>query len=696
MRIATLFTIALTPFILSAAVQKSPQASKSSGDVECRSPFHVMHAGIRHTESKGVGYKDGYTTLEWFGIYQNNSYFMPFLDLRGHVFNNGKLAGNVGLGERSVMPSINHIFGLYVYYDVRQDEHGLTVNQISPGIEILGKRMEYRINSYFPVGKHESRGYDRTFRTFQGNRILLKENKRYAMKGVDGEVGAHITQSTRHDVFFGIGPYYFTADPFSAWGGKTRLYWRYQQYLGLEASYSYDHLFKNVVQGTISLNYPFGTKLHRKGNSCPNSNDLALSRAAFAPYRFEIPVVRKGHRHFRAINPATGQPWRVWFVRNTSSSNGTFESPFSTLAQAQNASGPNDMIYVFTGDGTTKGMNGGITLKNGQKLFGSGTVQTISTTKGSVSIPAMTATAPTITNLSGNVITLANSNEISGMNIPIVDDNNGIDSPAGVTVVGANIHSNTVFNGSIGIRVVGSGNINISNNVVTSTDLAGIIGIGNIVSNGGVLNLNIANNRVAGYTETIGFTVEGFAPPTTATGSVTIAGNTLSNFESFGILVSTGMANSTFNIFNNNLTDLRSSGADHGGIVLLPSNPGNAGNYFVNNNTIVSTSPTAATPGILVQSNLGTAFNARFSINNNNIVVAPGAGSYGINMNSAAGDVYCTSVTNNTIRLQNGGNGMSISGVTGIVNIDNFTNNISPNTLLSGNVSLVAPGTCGP
>src|SRR4051812_21635157 len=104
MRAKTLFTVALTPFILSAAAQKAPKTPPK--DPGCRSPFHVMHVDVRHTESKGVGYNDGYTTLEGFGIYDHNSYFMPFLDLRGHVFNDGQLAGNVGLGERTVIPSI--------------------------------------------------------------------------------------------------------------------------------------------------------------------------------------------------------------------------------------------------------------------------------------------------------------------------------------------------------------------------------------------------------------------------------------------------------------------------------------------------------------------------------------------------------------------------------------------------------------
>ncbi len=690
MRAKTLFTMALTPFILSAATQTE--------EPFCRSPFHVMHVDVRHTESKGVGYKDGYTTLEGFGIYDHNPYFMPFLDLRGHVFNDGKLAGNVGLGERTVIPSINHIFGLYLYYDVRQEEHGLTVNQLSPGIEMLGKRMEYRINAYFPVGDDESHSYQHKFDRFDGNRIVLKNKKKFAMTGVDAEVGAHITQSTRHDFYFGIGPYYFTADPNNAWGGKTRLYWRYKDYVSLEASYSYDHIFKNIVQGTVMFSYPFGPKLKRTGRNCPNGNDLALSRAAFAPYRFEIPVVETRKQHRNAINPATGQPWRVWFVRNTSSSNGTYESPFSTLLAAQNASGPNDMIYVFQGDGTTRGMDAGIALKNWQSLFGSGTKQTISTSVGRINIPAQTARAPTITNTTGSAVILANGNEVSGMNVQVLAGN-GITSPT--AIVGANIHHNIVSGDvdHVGINLLGSGNISVTNNQLTSSETTGR-GIFISILEGTFVQGNISNNVITGYSQGI-LVLPSIGPsptPSTASTNMTISGNSLTGFGSNGIITTQGMANSVFRVTNNVFNDTLSNSASAGAITFGTGVSVWAGSsrYYFDSNTIVMTSSNSG--ACIGFGNLGSAPNsARVSITNNNIMVGSAAGSYGVNMNAGLNSTNCLTMTNNRITLQNpASTGISISGSTGIVNIDDFSNNISPKVLFSGNVSLVAPGTCGP
>ncbi len=156
---------------------------------------------------------------------------MPFVDVRGHVFNDGKLAGNLGIGERTCLESINHTFGSYLYYDLRRVGHGLTVNQLSPGLELVGERMEYRINGYFPVGKHEGHEYGFRFDKFSGHSIILKGKQQQAMTGFDAEVGAHITQSTRYDLYAGVGPYYFKSSHSHAWGGKVRLLGRYKEYV---------------------------------------------------------------------------------------------------------------------------------------------------------------------------------------------------------------------------------------------------------------------------------------------------------------------------------------------------------------------------------------------------------------------------------------------------------------------------------
>jgi len=447
----------------------------------CLSPYHAIHASVRHNEARGIGYKKGYTTLEFFGIYDGfGSDFMPFFDLRGHVFNDGKVAGNLGIGERSLISSINHIYGSYIYYDVRKVGHSQATQQISPGFELVGERMEYRVNGYFPIVKRKGRKFDYKFDKFTGNNILLKYKQNQTMMGGDAEVGVHIPQNTTYDVYAAAGPYYFHSSNASAWGGRVRFLGRYKEYVSLEVDYSYDKLFRNIVQGSVALTVPFGGKLKRCGRCC--GDNLLLSRASFAPARFEIPVVKKVHKKEKAINPATGNPWVVWFVNNTSHSAGTFESPFSTLLAAQTASSPNNMIYVFPGDGTTTGMDAGITLKDGQNFFGSGTKQQFATKQGTIAIPAFSNALPVI---AGDVTT-GNSNVISGFNVT-----SGIVGNS----VATNLNNLTVANNIIatGILFQGTGSVNIYNNTVTGVTGAGA-GIGLFAAPQGLIAGEISNN----------------------------------------------------------------------------------------------------------------------------------------------------------------------------------------------------------
>jgi len=595
-----------------------------------------MHASVRQNEARGIGYNKGYTTLEAFGIYDGyGSGFMPFIDLRGHVFNNGKLAGNLGIGERTFLPSINHTFGSYLYYDVRRVGHGLTVNQLSPGLELVGERMEYRINGYFPVGKLKGRQYRYEFDKFKGNSILLKSKQFQAMRGFDAEVGAHIPQNTTYDVYMAAGPYYFQSSNAHSWGGSARLLGRYKEYVSLEVTYSYDNLFRSVVQGSVALTLPFGGKLKRCGpdcgRGCPQTDNLLLSRAAFAPSRLEIPVVKKVHKREKAIDPATGKPWVVWFVNNTSHSAGTFESPFPTLLQAENASSPNDMIYVFSGDGTTNGMNAGITLQDGQNFFGSGVKQQFSTTKGTVTIPALSVNNPSISNTAGNVVTLGNGNVVSGFNVSVVNSNGIVNTGS---INGATIMNNVIAIETSGnsIAVTGSGAVNISNNQINDLGGMGETAIG-VAPTGGGMNGMISNNSTAGFTN--GITID----PIAAAGyDFTLEGNTITNFRGIGIdVLSEGP--STIDIIGNTIeTNLGMSGIMIGGA-------STDSDVLIDDNYIVFNSA-AATNGIGI-----TLGSSDIVISNNTVQSIPVSDFIGIGVTSIASGTINLEMYSNTVTI---------------------------------------------
>src|ERR1044072_9692668 len=67
-------------------------------------------------------------------------------------------------------------------------------------------------------------------------------------------------------------------------------------------------------------------------------------------------------------------PGRVWYVDNTAATDGdgSMVAPFDRLARAERAADAGDTIYVFRGDRTSRGLNGGVRLRPRQRLVGSG------------------------------------------------------------------------------------------------------------------------------------------------------------------------------------------------------------------------------------------------------------------------------------------------------------------------------------
>ncbi|MCA9445383.1 MAG: right-handed parallel beta-helix repeat-containing protein, partial [Candidatus Omnitrophica bacterium] len=104
----------------------------------------------------------------------------------------------------------------------------------------------------------------------------------------------------------------------------------------------------------------------------------------------------------------------VWYVDNSApeGGNGTLVNPFNTLKEAEFASSAGHTIFVFEGSGTTTGLDEGIILKDNQRLLGEGAGLKIGQ---STIVPP--GGRPILSNLTGDGISLANNNRISGLDI---------------------------------------------------------------------------------------------------------------------------------------------------------------------------------------------------------------------------------------------------------------------------------------
>lgn len=505
-----LILLLFIPQILRADGNDSDTPSKV-----CESTPNPYSVTAEHVEGTGLGYNRGYTSLDLFlAPLTCIDEWSPYIDLRGHIFNNGRYAANAGVGVR-YLDSI--AWGGSVYYDYRNTRHH-NYNQVGVGLEAIGSFWSVNINGYLPFGKKKSSFYDLSiggsddtpeFAYFEEHQIILQvpgsseltAKREFAFKGLNASATFRVIEKGPVALDLTAGPYYYKGDSHkSAFGGQGTASLHLGKLTSFYVSGSYDNLFHRRVQGAISFSIPFGPKCFKKKRNqaqcpVPSFYDYNISHGA---KRNEIIVVDKKEKVLAsataagpepAINPLTGQPYDVWFVDNTSSSDGTYESPFPTLLEAQTASDPSDLIYVFPGDGTDTGMDAGIVLQENQQLLGSGTAVTLPTPIGTITIPAQTNNTPIISNAGSNTVELANNNTVSGFHIGTSSIGVSGSSIANLKILSCEMDASP---SSVVLNEV-TGNVTISNNMFSEYTNQAV----QIISTTGASNQTLSENTFA-------------------------------------------------------------------------------------------------------------------------------------------------------------------------------------------------------
>jgi uncharacterized repeat protein (TIGR01451 family) len=176
----------------------------------------------------------------------------------------------------------------------------------------------------------------------------------------------------------------------------------------------------------------------------------------------------------------------VWYVDNTAppGGDGSITAPFDTLAQAEAASSPTHYIFVYEGDGTNTGQDAGITLKADQHLIGQG----VDLVVGGDTLVTATR-APIIGNSGGDGITLADNNDVQGLQV---------DSASGMGITGAGVSDGSFQNvtvtnaGGVGLNLLNSagtfsfGDMNVNGATGTAFNVNG--GTATIIYEGDITN----------------------------------------------------------------------------------------------------------------------------------------------------------------------------------------------------------------
>jgi len=625
-----------------AMVEDCP-AEAGVSDLNTRSIFDNSNYMIRGDAGDGVGYIRGFQTLAAFQpIMVSPDEFIFWVSPRGIVtYNSGDFGANLGAGVRWLEPTSQRILGAGFWYDHDQNGYGTNndsvrnskYDQLGGSGEWLGNMFDFRINAYVPTNSNVhvvAQSFTPSSSPFfVGNNIAVGQNTfiiNNALKGGDFEGGGALPGIGDLGIRAYAGGYYYEGQFTGGglYGVRGRLEALITQNLWGTVIVTHDRIFGTNVSaaGTIYLGsgeqprffgrIPMTTRLYqqmerqyRVAVQQSVQTDLALALRAGGTGGSGGPI---------------GTPIFVDHVDNTAAAggNGTVEHPFNTLPKT--TPGNVDIIFVNRGDGTSTGMNQGITLNNFQRLLGDGVQHQFTSLQGVFTLPGFTPGTPTpgtppipdvpmITNINpdGTAVRLASNNEVSGFKIVNPGGygiSNLINAGTPDTSTRQNFNINNVF-------VSGAGSNPGAFPSADAVHLEQYTGVGTIAN-------STFNNNLTGY----GIFLNNTNPPLLATDKLVlnVGGTTANNVTANGngksgiFLTATGTEIDPH--FNNVITN---NNAGDGIQISLTFNPATGAGAIMNGTFANVTSNNNNNP--FVSNVIGSGFNFTSSYSTANIAV---------------------------------------------------------------------------
>lgn len=595
-----------------------------------------------YTSGPGVGYSNGFSQIEafvpvWGASYQN----LVYLDLRGIASdNNFHWGNNIGAGYRYYSPERDRIYGGWAAFDTR-DSGFSTYTQVAGGVESMGRWLDFRGNGYLITGPQSviTNNYFICAPIFSGTNIMAPQviDTENALSGVDAEVGGGVPGLARYGVRAFGGAYAFRGQhvgPFA--GAQARLEARINNNVDFNLQARADPVFG----GTVAIGGAIRWGGVRRGYQEPDRQSVYNRFADPVKRNYNISLAQHTDLFYTTLtDPNTGAPIVVIHVDNTAPAggDGSVTKPLNTLAPAPTLAGSFGYILVNPGDGTTNGMNTGVTLLQGQHLLGNSTRYRFTSNElGICTLPNAPIGTPTISNnLGGATVTLASGSEVAGF---IVNGNTG-NAILGTGISNFSIHDLTipVAVGS-GIQLTSVSGTGAIFNVTES----GATGDGLTVTTTGsnALTLGVSNSSFSTNTGNgINLTSSGSSSLTATINNATLANNTNDG------LLATSSSSSSLSVTLQNSTV---SGNTNAGVVTNQAGSGSQSATLSSN--------TVSSPSLIGVSINQSGTGAQTASLSTNTVTVPAAGT-GINVsqNESGGNTASATLTSNTVSGANDG-----------------------------------------
>lgn len=221
---------------------------------------------LQRNQGKTAGNNSSYTTLKTliFPYYCRD--FVPFIDLRGHVFDRcSRFGANLGIGCRFVPQCSDicfgllsgQIFGINAYYDYRDHRHA-HFNQVGLGFEILGNCLNFRLNGYFPVGKREILNSTCVFDDYIGDYFMIQKNFADILTGANFEIESLVARVCSLDVYAAIGSYFYKGNScrHNIYGNEYRLTARFCDNYLFSICATNDRRYRTRVMAEFNITFP--------------------------------------------------------------------------------------------------------------------------------------------------------------------------------------------------------------------------------------------------------------------------------------------------------------------------------------------------------------------------------------------------------------------------------------------------------
>lgn len=556
-------------------------------------------------------------------LYQS-SQKMFYADIQFQESNTDAGVLSAGSGYRTQTQS-NGIVGAYLFYDRERSASEAYYNVISPGVEYLTPRWQYRFNYYLPFARKTYQLQEGWADTMGNSQLAqfsghseydqMQYNYESTSYGADFTVGYRFQADDRFQI--NLSPYAFDQTESNAiLGANAQINFYSNDHTTLFVGDGYDNVNHNRI--FVGISFTFG------GHNNDNSLDNLMQSPVYRNLDTNTTANGLPVDDYTKYGPQELEADNIYFVNNTSSMNGdgTYENPYNNIDSVNDIEDTTAQIRVEE-TGTTYASNDTITLVGTQTIGG----------------------------YTDNYTQLA-----SGNNRPIIQSN-------GFVLEGVNSlsHLQLLGNGdadSVGIEIHNTATLD--DIIVGSTDSASYFQTGVKLTYGATGT--ITNSVITGYVPSGSGSVYGID---SNNATLTVNDSTINGINestspaslNFGI----NQAGGVLSLNNSTVTCSTTNGNAHA----LYLN--NAGDVSVLNSTIDSSSVNGNASGVYMLSESGNVTISDSTISA--VSTSNGGHAYGIYNSNNTGDVTINS-SDISVQANSSAIGLDIVGGTGTTTLN--------------------------